>query len=251
MPFAAGTDSAETAAPAAHVLTKKAFVACVPSTTLSSEMQDIAIRASRLVQSRPCGAPFRGFCLLDLSFVLAEQQRGGLLQSTTGTATHIPIKLSDVMPCSYLCGAPMTEALKLCEYVASGRYHTQPTAFTFCEVCCLAPTTVHTHAASQQESNPLSAPSPHGSLARPVLLRCLARRTLPALSRAHNKKRVRHAALPRAFWPRAAGRLVCASIHSAPLPQTTAGKLHHTTNNRCEPCELAKAIAGFETLWHA
>ncbi len=114
-----------------------AFVASIPSVTLSGTMQAVALRAEQLVKNRPEGAPFRGFCLLNLVPFLPNNSlaRHGLIKGAEHQKDDI--LLTDVMPCAYLCGMSLSEASVLGEIYASSRFRTSPALFHVCEVPCL------------------------------------------------------------------------------------------------------------------
>lgn len=114
-----------------------AFVASIPSVTLSGTMQAVALRAEQLVKNRPEGAPFRGFCLLNLAPFLPNPPMGrqGLNKGTEPQKEDL--LLTDVMPCAYLCGMSLSEASVLAEIYASSRFRTSPALFHVCEVPCL------------------------------------------------------------------------------------------------------------------
>ena len=111
-------------------LTRKALTSCIPSTTASSEMQQIALKARKLVQDKPFGAPFRGFCLLDLTFAIKQDE--------------VPTILSEIMPCSFRCGLSLSEAVILAQIAVRDEYRNSPTVFTFSEASCLPRTNKHT-----------------------------------------------------------------------------------------------------------
>ena len=114
-----------------------AFVASIPSVTLSGTMQAVALRAEQLVKDRPEGAPFRGFCILNLAPFLPNKSkaRQSLTKGTELQKDDIP--LTDVMPVAYLCGMSLSEASILAEIYASSRFRTSPALFHVCEVPCL------------------------------------------------------------------------------------------------------------------
>ena len=114
-----------------------AFVASIPSVTLSGTMQAVALRAEQLVKNHPEGAPFRGFCLLNLvPFLPQSLARQSLGKSTPPQKDDIA--LTDVMPCAYLCGMSLSEASVLAEIYTSSRFRTSPALFHVCEVPCLS-----------------------------------------------------------------------------------------------------------------
>lgn len=104
-------------------ISRKGFASCIPSSTASSEMQQIALKAHNLVQTKPYGAPFRGFCLLDLTFAMRQEE--------------VPAHLAEVMPCSYRCGMSLSEAAVLAQIAVDSEYRCSPTVFTFSEASCL------------------------------------------------------------------------------------------------------------------
>ena len=114
-----------------------AFVASIPSVTLSGTMQAVALRAEQLVKNHPEGAPFRGFCLLNLvPFLPQSLARQSLGKSTPPQKDDIA--LTDVMPCAYLCGMSLSEASVLAEIYTSSRFRTSPALFHVCEVPCVS-----------------------------------------------------------------------------------------------------------------
>ena len=122
-----------------------AFVSSIPSATLSGVMQEIALKAERLVKTSPERAPFKGFCLLNLvpfqqrkSANGADAQEG--VKKAPGEHAEPPVEdvtLTDIIPCSYLFGMSLMEATALGNIYVSGKYRSLPVLFHVCEVPCL------------------------------------------------------------------------------------------------------------------